>query len=122
MIKQLFIILIVMVLPACLVIGETATKITGEVADQNGLAYSQCSIDLLRIDGTVLRRLNYTKRQIHFKGAMFEQVFIVKPSAQKFNVEIACEGSEINFISEPLDLSGGINIPVNLGSIILKRE
>ena len=122
MIKQLLIILIIIQLYACLVIGETAAKVTGEIIDQNGQAYSQCSIDLLRRDGTTFQRLNYTKRQINFNGTMFEQLFVLKPNSQKLSIEIVCDGSMISFRSKPLDLSVGIDNPVHLGSITLKRE
>lgn len=122
MIKQLILSLIALTLSACLMIGETAAKITGEIIDQNGLAYSQCSIDLLRVDGTNKTRLNYTKRQISFNGKKFEQIFVLQPNVQKLSVEIACADSAMSFISKPLDLSGGFDTPVNLGSIILRRE
>ena len=122
MIKHLYIILIVMLLSACLFMGETATKISANVFDKNEMAYSNCSIDLLVIDGDELHRLDHMKRQISFNGTGFEQVFVIGPEQHNYIVEIICDDSAENFRSKPTRLGAGLSNQFNLGSIVLKRK
>ena len=120
--KRLLIAGMVSLLSACLILGETAVIVSGELADENGHAFTDCSIDLFENNGGELRPVKFMKRQLVFNVFEFEQLFIIKPGGQKYTVEIGCVASENRFRSEPLDLTTGIDNPVNLGSIVLKRN
>ena len=122
MIRKLFIVMSAMYLSACLYMGESAAIITAELLDENQLAYTSCSIDLLVINGDNLQQARYSKRKIDFNGLEFKQIFIIKPGAEKYSVEIICDDSVDMYRSQPLDLSTGVDNPVNLGSIVLKRK
>ena len=122
MIRYLFAFLSAMMLSACLSFGESAVKVTAEISDEAGLPYSNCSIDLLVASDSEPKRLSYRKRQIRFHDKTFEQLFIIHFDRQNYIFEIICEGSNDIYLSEPLDVSAGIDNPVHLGRIVLKRN
>lgn len=113
---------IILLLSACLFVGDAAIKITADIADEREVAYKNCSIDLLTVRAAKLHRIPHLKRQISFRGTRFEQLFIIDPARQGYVVEIMCSGSDDVYRSELLQPAPGIEVPVYLGRIVLKRN
>lgn len=124
MLKNCINLVCVLLLPACLLVSDSAAKVTGLVIDENNLAYSHCTIDLLVIEDDQIQQLKYASRQIDFTDAGFEQVFIIQPERLKYIVEIGCDESSDIYRSKPVAMgsSDGLSHPVKLGTIVLKRK
>jgi hypothetical protein len=103
--------------PAC-AIGESAARIKGEVVDERGAAHDGCRLELL--DKVQERVLDYRKVE-----GNFGVTFVLPPTPDSYRLRLSCKTSTDVYLSEPMvlgDLKKTYDVPVDLGSIVLKRH
>jgi hypothetical protein len=90
-------------------------RIAGSVTDERGVPYKECRLELLNAD----KRLVFDHRPI---SSEFKVSFVIAPGPAWYPLRIACKESDETFTTEPKELAGTSETPLNLGNVRLKRR
>jgi hypothetical protein len=108
---------VVLPTPAC-AMGESAARIKGAVVDERGAAYEGCRLELL--DKTNERVLDYRTVE-----GNFGVTFVLPPKPDSYRLRLSCKTSTDVYVSEPMvlgELKKTYDVPVDLGSVVLRRR